>query len=214
MPAYRGKRLFDFLVVIATSPIWLPILGIIAGLVRVFIGSPVFFRQHRAGLSGTPFQVLKFRSMNDARDGRGALLSDEQRLTPFGRWLRATSLDELPELINVIRGDMSLVGPRPLLVQYLPLYSEQHRRRHNVRPGITGLAQVSGRNALTWPERFDLDVWYSEHMSAAVDMKILISTVGAVLGRRGISAAGEATMQPFTGYGPPAPSQSMSEEAR
>src|SRR5512146_261709 len=158
MQTYAGKRLLDLTVVLLTSPVWAPLLLAVAVLVRVRLGAPVLFRQRRAGLDDQPFDVLKFRTMTDERDAEGNLLPDERRLTAFGRRLRATSLDELPELVNVLRGDMSLVGPRPLLVQYLPLYSDVHRRRHRVRPGITGLAQVSGRNALSWPERFDLDV--------------------------------------------------------
>jgi lipopolysaccharide/colanic/teichoic acid biosynthesis glycosyltransferase len=153
-------------------------------------------------MGGRPFQILKFRTMTDLRDADGALLPDAERLTPFGRWLRSTSLDELPALWNVLRGDMSLVGPRPLLVQYLPLYSARQARRHEVRPGITGWAQVNGRNALTWPQKFELDVWYVENRSFWLDLRILWMTLLVVLRRDGISAHGEATMPPFTGNGP------------
>ena len=200
MPSYRGKRALDLAIVLLASPIWLPLLLIVAVAVRLRLGSPVFFRQARAGLNDRSFKLLKFRTMTDDRDASGHLLPDEQRLTPFGRWLRLTSLDELPELLNVLRGDMSVTGPRPLLIQYVPLYSPNHRRRHEVRPGVTGLAQVSGRNALSWPERFDLDVWYVDHASLGLDMSILARTAGALLGRKGISAPGEATMPYFTGY--------------
>jgi lipopolysaccharide/colanic/teichoic acid biosynthesis glycosyltransferase len=156
-------------------------------------------------MGGRPFQILKFRTMTDLRDADGALLPDAERLTPFGRWLRSTSLDELPALWNVLRGDMSLVGPRPLLVQYLPLYSARQARRHEVRPGITGWAQVNGRNALTWPQKFELDVWYVENRSFWLDLRILWMTLLVVLRRDGISAHGEATMPPFTGNNDPDP---------
>jgi lipopolysaccharide/colanic/teichoic acid biosynthesis glycosyltransferase len=205
---YRGKRLFDLALVLAAAPLWVPALGVVALLVRRRLGTPVLFRQRRPGLHGRPFELRKFRTMTDARDASGRLLPDAERLTPFGRWLRSTSLDELPELVNVLRGEMSLVGPRPLLEAYLPLYSERHALRHAVPPGLTGLAQVSGRNALTWPERFDLDVRYAETNSLAADVAILWRTVRAVVRREGISAAGDATMYAFTGYDsapPPAP---------
>ena len=197
---YRGKRALDLLLVIAAAPLWLPVAAAVALLVRRRLGSPVLFRQPRPGLDGRAFTLLKFRTMRDAYDAAGAPLPDAERLTPFGRWLRSTSLDELPELWNVLRGDMSLVGPRPLLERYLPRYSARHRRRHAVRPGITGLAQVSGRNALGWPERLDLDVVYVERCGPRLDAVILWRTVRAVVGREGISAAGEATMPEFTGY--------------
>ena len=164
------------------------------------LGAPAFFHQVRTGLAGAPFWIIKLRSMTNERDDRGRPLPDAQRLTPFGRWLRRTSLDELPEVLNVLRGEMSLVGPRPLLPQYLERYSERHRRRHDVRPGLTGLAQVSGRNALGWAERFDLDVEYVERCSLRLDVAILWRTVRAVFSRHGVSAAGEATMPEFTGY--------------
>jgi lipopolysaccharide/colanic/teichoic acid biosynthesis glycosyltransferase len=157
------------------------------------------FRQERAGLDGRPFQIVKFRTMTDARGPDGALLSDADRLTPFGRFLRSTSLDELPELWNVLRGDMSLVGPRPLLMRYEPLYTPRQRRRHDVRPGITGWAQVNGRNAMSWEARFELDVWYVEHRSLGLDLRILWRTVATVLRREGVSQAGHVTMEPFAG---------------
>jgi lipopolysaccharide/colanic/teichoic acid biosynthesis glycosyltransferase len=179
-----------------------PLLAVVAVAVRLRLGRSVLFTQTRPGLGGRPFALRKFRTMTDARDSDGRLLPDTARLTPFGRWLRSTSLDELPELWNVVRGEMSLVGPRPLLTAYLPLYSERHRRRHDVVPGITGLAQISGRNALTWPDRFDLDVEYADRCSLALDLRILARSVGAVLRREGISAEGDATMYAFTGYDP------------
>ncbi len=200
MPGYRGKRLFDIFTVLLAAPLWVPVLGVVAAVVRWKIGSPVLFRQVRPGLDGRPFEMLKLRTMTDGRDASGALLPDADRLTPAGRRLRSTSLDELPELFNILRGDMSLVGPRPLLMSYLPRYSVHHRRRHDVPPGLTGLAQVSGRNALAWSERLDLDVAYVERCSFALDIEILRRTVSAVILRRGISAAGEATMAEFTGY--------------
>jgi sugar transferase EpsL len=197
---YRGKRAMDLILVAGTAPIWMPLLATAGLCVRVRLGRPVFFRQLRAGRGGERFELLKLRSMTDARGPDGNLLPDEHRLTAFGRFLRATSLDELPELLNVLRGQMSLVGPRPLLAEYLPLYSERHRRRLEARPGLTGLAQVSGRNALSWSERFDIDVWYVEHASLLLDLKILTRTLWALATRRGISAPGEATMRYFQGY--------------
>jgi lipopolysaccharide/colanic/teichoic acid biosynthesis glycosyltransferase len=172
---------------------------VLVWLVRSKLGSPVLFRQVRPGLNGKPFEMVKFRTMTDERGADGALLSDAQRLTPFGRFLRASSLDELPELWNVIKGDMSLVGPRPLLMEYLSLYTPEQARRHEVRPGITGWAQVNGRNAISWADKFALDVWYVEHLSLWLDVQILWRTVRKVLVRDGISAAGEATMTAFTG---------------
>jgi lipopolysaccharide/colanic/teichoic acid biosynthesis glycosyltransferase len=213
---YPGKRVFDLAVVLGSAPVWLPILGIATLLVRRRLGTPVLFRQHRPGLHGRVFELRKLRTMTDARDASGRLLPDAERLTAFGRWLRSTSLDELPELLNVLRGDMSLVGPRPLLEAYLPLYSERHRLRHAVRPGLTGLAQVSGRNALTWSDRFDLDVRYAETNSLWLDLVILWRTVRAVVQREGISAPGDATMPAFTGYAaapPPAPRPAPSPRA-
>ena len=200
MHSYPGKRLIDIVLVVGSAPLWVPVVAVVAALVRLRIGTPVLFRQTRAGLGGRPFTMVKFRTMTNARDAAGALLPDERRLTPFGRLLRRTSLDELPELLNVLRGDMSLVGPRPLHMAYLPRYSARHARRHDVRPGVTGLAQVSGRNALTWPEKFDLDVEYVDRASLSLDVAILWRTVRAVLFREGISAANDATMPEFTGY--------------
>lgn len=193
------KRAFDLILTLSTLPIWLPLLAFVALLVRIRLGAPVFFRQHRPGLRGQPFQMLKFRSMTDRRDNTGNLLPDADRLTPFGRWLRSTSLDELPELFNVIAGQMSLVGPRPLLMQYLPLYSERQARRHEVRPGLTGWAQVNGRNAISWEEKFELDVWYVDHQSLWLDLNILLRTMINVFARHGISAADNVTMSEFTG---------------
>ena len=203
---YRGKRAFDLTLVLVAAPLWLPLLAAVAVLVRVRLGAPVLFRQQRPGRDGRLFELRKFRTMTSARDAHGNLLPDAVRLTPFGRWLRSTSLDELPELLNVVRGEMSLVGPRPLLPAYLPLYSARHALRHAVPPGITGLAQTSGRNALDWPERFELDVRYVENNSLAEDVRLLWRTVRAVGGRDGINAAGDATMYAFTGYGPARPS--------
>lgn len=196
------KRLFDLVVTVLAAPVWLPVLGVVALLVRQKLGSPVLFTQTRPGLGGRPFTLYKFRTMTDARDAAGNLLPDAERLPPFGRFLRSTSLDELPELWNVLRGDMSLVGPRPLLMQYLGRYTPRQARRHEVRPGITGLAQVSGRNALSWDDRFELDVWYVENHTLALDLKILWQTVAKVFKREGISAQGEATMPEFQGSTP------------
>jgi sugar transferase EpsL len=195
------KRAMDLLLVFALAPLWVPALLLLAVIVRVRIGSPVHFVQSRPGLHGRPFLLRKFRTMTGARDPSGVLLPDCDRLTPFGRWLRATSLDELPELWNVLRGEMSLVGPRPLLTEYLPLYDATQRRRHEVRPGITGWAQINGRNAITWEEKFRLDVWYVDHRSLWLDARILWITVDRVVRRHGISAEGEATMRPFAGSG-------------
>ena len=193
------KRLVDIVASAAVLVVLSPVLAATALLVRVKLGSPVLFRQVRPGLDERPFGLIKFRSMTDARDAHGELLPDARRLPPFGRWLRSTSLDELPELWNVLRGDMSLVGPRPLLMQYLPLYSPEQRRRHEVRPGLTGLAQVEGRNALTWDEKFAADVRYVDRQSLWLDLTIIARTVTMILRRDGISAPGEATMPPFTG---------------
>jgi len=176
-----------------------PLILCLAWMIRRRLGSPVLFRQVRPGLQGRPFEMIKFRTMRDAADSNGQPLPDADRLTPFGRWLRSTSLDELPELWNVLKGDMSLVGPRPLLMEYLPLYSPEQARRHEVRPGITGWAQVNGRNAISWEEKFALDVWYVDHHNLWLDMKILYMTLRKVLVRDGISAEGEATMPKFTG---------------
>lgn len=193
------KRLFDILVAcLALLLFSLPLL-LLTWQVRRKLGSPVFFRQTRPGLSGRPFNMVKFRTMTNARSVDGQLLSDSDRLTVFGRFLRASSLDELPELWNVLKGDMSLVGPRPLLMDYLPLYSTEQSRRHEVRPGITGWAQVNGRNALSWEEKFALDVWYVDNQSLWLDIQILWLTVKKVLIREGISAPGDATMPVFRG---------------
>lgn len=200
MVGYPGKRLLDLVIVTAAAPVWLPALAIVGLLVRLRLGTPVFFRQVRPGLAGRPFEMIKFRSMTDALGVDGTPLNDAERLTPFGKKLRATSLDELPELVSVLKGDMSLVGPRPLLMRYLPLYSERHMRRHDARPGITGLAQVSGRNALSWQEKFELDVEYVERCSPRLDIAVLWKTLRSVFARHGISAEGDATMPAFTGY--------------
>ena len=193
------KRLFDIIVVGITAPFWGTIVLILGLLVRKKLGSPVFFRQERPGLHGKIFRLMKFRTMTDQRDDKGNLLPDAVRLTPFGKWLRSTSLDELPELLLVLKGDMSLVGPRPLLVQYLPLYNKEQARRHDVRPGLTGWAQINGRNAISWEQKFALDVWYVDHQNLWLDIKILFLTVWRVFNRHGISAANEATMPVFTG---------------
>ena len=193
------KRLIDLLASVFGLLILAVPLAVLAWLIRRKLGSPVFFSQVRPGLHGKPFRMVKFRTMTDERDASGALLPDAQRLTPFGRFLRASSLDELPELWNVLRGDMSLVGPRPLLIAYLPLYTPEQARRHEVLPGITGWAQVNGRNAISWAEKFALDVWYVDHRSLWLDVRILWMTVRKVLVRDGISAAGEATMPRFEG---------------
>lgn len=193
------KRLFDFVCALLALLLFALPLLLLAWLIRRKLGSPVLFRQVRPGLHGQPFEMVKFRSMTDARDVQGALLPDAQRLTAFGRFLRASSLDELPGLWNVLKGDMSLVGPRPLLMEYLPLYTPEQARRHAVRPGITGWAQVNGRNAISWPDKFALDVWYVDHCSLWLDVKILWRTARKVVVRDGISAAGEATMPKFTG---------------
>ena len=193
------KRLFDIFVSLLMLILLAPVILIVAILVRTRLGSPVLFRQQRPGLGARPFGMMKFRTMTDARGPDGALLSDAERLTGFGRFLRSTSLDELPSLVNVLRGDMSLVGPRPLLMQYLPLYNEFQARRHEVRPGITGWAQVNGRNALTWREKFAYDIYYVDNRSFLFDLKILALTAWKVVRRDGISAAGEATMPGFFG---------------
>jgi len=176
-----------------------PVLLVVSLLVLLTMGRPVLFRQQRPGLRGKPFTLYKFRTMRDARSASGELLPDDLRLTTFGKWLRSTSLDELPELFNVLKGEMSLVGPRPLLMEYLPRYSPEQARRHEVKPGITGWAQVNGRNALTWEEKFRMDVWYVDHWNLWLDMKIVLLTIWKVLKREGISAEGCATMPVFTG---------------
>ncbi|SAI73890.1 exopolysaccharide biosynthesis glycosyl transferase [Bordetella ansorpii] len=193
------KRTLDVVLALLALLSLSPVLLTAALVVRVSLGRPVLFRQARPGRDGALFEMLKFRTMRDACDAEGRPLPDAQRMTRVGRLLRSSSLDELPELWNVLRGDMSLVGPRPLLPAYLPLYSAQQRRRHEVRPGITGWAQVNGRNAVAWPERFEMDVWYVDHRSLALDLRILWLTLGKVLRRQGISAHGSATMPPFQG---------------
>jgi lipopolysaccharide/colanic/teichoic acid biosynthesis glycosyltransferase len=193
------KRLFDLLMSLSLLLVLALPLLLLCAMVRRKLGSPVLFCQTRPGLQGQPFMMVKFRTMTDKRGPDGILLPDAQRLTTFGRFLRASSLDELPELWNVLRGEMSLIGPRPLLMEYLPLYSTEQARRHEVRPGITGWAQINGRNALSWDERFRLDVWYVDHRSLGLDLRILWLTVRKVLMREGISAQGEATMPRFTG---------------
>jgi lipopolysaccharide/colanic/teichoic acid biosynthesis glycosyltransferase len=193
------KRLFDLSVAIVALILLSPLIAVVALAVRINMGSPLLFRQARPGWHGKPFTLLKFRTMRDGADGSGQMLPDDERLTPFGRFLRRTSFDELPELINVLKGEMSLVGPRPLLLEYVPLYSAEQARRHEVRPGITGLAQVSGRNAISWEERLRLDAWYVDHRSFALDLRILWQTVVNVLAARGISEPGQATMQRFRG---------------
>ncbi len=194
-----GKRCVDFTLALIALIVLSPILLVTALLVRIKLGSPVIFRQQRPGLRGEPFMLFKFRSMTDARDANGALLSDEVRLPPFGRFLRGSSLDELPELINVLKGEMSLVGPRPLLMEYLNHYTPEQMRRHEMRPGVTGWAQINGRNLLSWEKRFELDVWYVDHVSPILDLKILLLTLKKVVVREGVSAEGHATMPSFTG---------------
>jgi len=194
-----GKRLVDIVLSLLGLIILSPVLLVTALLARVKLGSPVLFRQERPGLNGKIFILCKFRSMTDRRDENGALLPDGIRLTPFGKFLRSTSLDELPELWNILKGEMSLVGPRPLLVQYLPLYSAEQRRRHNVRPGLTGYAQVNGRNAISWPEKFKLDCWYVDNLSFRLDMKIILKTFSKIFSRSGVSSETSATMEPFQG---------------
>ena len=200
----RFKRLVDFLFSFAALVFLAPLLVVTALLVRWRLGAPVLFRQKRPGHGERPFQLLKFRTMTNARDASGALLPDAQRLTPFGRWLRATSIDELPELLNILRGEMSFIGPRPLLMQYLLLYTPEQARRHDVKPGFSGLAQISGRNAICWEKKFRLDVWYVDHQSFWLDLRIFLITIWKVIRRDGISAAGEATMSPFKGSAPAA----------
>ena len=194
-----GKRFFDILGALAGLIVLSPVLLTLVFLVRRHMGAPAIFAQRRAGLKGKPFVLYKFRTMNDLRDKQGELLPDEARLTEFGQFLRRLSLDELPQLWNVLKGDMSLVGPRPLLLDYVPLYDETQRKRLDVKPGVTGWAQINGRNAIGWNEKFALDVWYVEHYHLGLDMKILLRTVLKILKREGISAAGEATMPRFMG---------------
>lgn len=197
--SYSGKRLFDLVVGGTALIAFLPLMILVFLIVRLFLGTPVIYRQFRPGLRGELFGCLKFRTMTNDRDKEGSLLPDAQRLTPVGRLLRSLSLDELPELINVMRGEMSLVGPRPLLARYLPLYSQTQMRRHDVKPGITGWAQINGRNHLDWDQKFDLDLWYVDHQSFWLDVSILIKTIVQVFRRDGIANAGHATMPEFQG---------------
>ena len=193
------KRLFDVFTSALSLLLLSPVFTFVAWQIRRRLGSPVLFRQVRPGLHGKPFEMIKFRTMRDAVDAHGNPLPDSERMTPFGSFLRSTSLDELPELWNVLKGDMRLVGPRPFLMEYLPLYSPEQYRRHEVRPGITGWAQVNGRNALSWEDKFKLDVWYVDNRMLWLDLKIIFMTIKKVMVRDGISAEGEATMQKFTG---------------
>lgn len=193
------KRTFDVAASASALLLLSPVLLGVAYLVRKNLGSPVLFRQVRPGLNGKPFEMIKFRTMLDAVDEQGNVLPDDVRLTSFGRFLRSTSLDELPGLWNVLKGEMSLVGPRPLLMEYLPLYSKEQARRHEARPGVTGWAQVNGRNAISWDDKFALDVWYVDNQSLWLDIKIIFLTIKKVVVRDGISAEGEATMSKFTG---------------
>jgi lipopolysaccharide/colanic/teichoic acid biosynthesis glycosyltransferase len=193
------KRAFDIVVSASALIVLAPVLAVVGLMVRRWMGPPALFRQLRPGLNGRPFELIKFRTMRNAVGPDGRPLPDAERLTPFGRWLRATSLDELPELWNVLRGEMSLVGPRPLLMEYLPLYSPEQSRRHDVRPGITGWAQVNGRNAISWTRKFELDVWYVDRHNLWLDVKIIVMTIRRALERDGISAPGSATADKFEG---------------
>lgn len=193
------RRALELVIVVLLALLLAPVYATVAALVRIVMGRPVLFQQWRPGLKGRPFRLLKFRTMRDARDHGGQLLPDSKRLTCLGQFLRRTSLDELPELLSVLKGDMSLVGPRPLLMKYLPLYSPEQMRRHDVKPGITGWAQVNGRNALTWEEKFALDVWYVDHQSLQLDIKIFLLTILRILAREGINHPGHATMREFMG---------------
>jgi len=193
------KKIIDLIIAVVALIILLPLIILIGIMVKIKLGSPIFFRQVRIGLNGKPFILIKFRSMSNARDDKGNLLPDELRLTRFGRLLRSTSLDELPEILNVLKGEMSLVGPRPLLPEYMELYNDEQKRRHEVKPGITGWAQVNGRNSTSWEERLKMDVWYVDNWSIWLDIKILFMTVIQVISRRGINADGCATMPKFTG---------------
>ena len=193
------KRIFDFLSALTALFFLFPIIILVAILIRIKLGSPIIFTQDRPGLNSKVFKMMKFRTMLDRKDSCGNLLPDSERMTKFGSFLRSTSLDELPGLFNVLKGDMSLVGPRPLLIQYLPLYNKDQSRRHDVRPGITGWAQVNGRNAISWENKFSLDVWYVDNQSFWLDLKILVLTVKKVFVREGINAAGHVTIEPFKG---------------
>ncbi|QCO20709.1 sugar transferase [Acinetobacter cumulans] len=193
------KRILDIAIASTALILLSPVYFMVAHKVKKNLGSPVLFRQVRPGLHGKPFEMVKFRTMKDALDAQGNPLPDSERLTPFGKMLRSTSLDEMPELWNVIKGDMSIVGPRPLLMEYLPLYNHEQAKRHNVRPGITGHAQVNGRNAISWEKKFELDTWYVENQSLWLDFKIMLKTVKKVIAKDDINAEGEATMTKFTG---------------
>ncbi|MGG0237751.1 sugar transferase [Bacillus rhizoplanae] len=193
------KRLFDLVISLSLLLCFSSVIFVVAILVRLKLGSPILFKQQRPGLYGEPFYLYKFRTMTDARDNNGEFLPDQVRLTSFGKFLRKYSLDELPQLINVVKGNLSLVGPRPLLMEYLPLYSNEQAKRHHVKPGITGWAQVNGRNAITWEEKFELDVWYVNHQSFLFDMKILFLTVIKVFKSEGINQVGHVTMERFSG---------------
>ncbi|ALH94710.1 sugar transferase [Acinetobacter equi] len=193
------KRLLDIVIASTALVVLSPLYAFVAYKVKKNLGSPVLFRQVRPGLNGQPFEMIKFRTMKDAVDAEGNPLPDSERLTAFGKMLRSTSLDEMPELWNVIKGDMSIVGPRPLLTEYLPLYNKEQAKRHDVRPGMTGYAQVNGRNAISWEEKFKLDTWYVENRSLWLDFKIMLKTVKKVIAKDDISAEGEATMTKFTG---------------
>jgi len=203
---FAVKRLIDIIAAVAGLILLGPVLLLLAAVIRIKLGSPILFRQQRPGLNGRPFDLIKFRTMTDARDAQGKLLPDEQRLPAFGRFLRSTSLDELPELFNVLKGDMSLVGPRPLMMKYLPRYSPEQARRHEARPGITGWAQINGRNAISWEERFKLDVWYVDNWSLWLDFKIILRSIAIVVGRKDITQGGRATMDEFMGTPKRAPS--------
>jgi sugar transferase EpsL len=207
----RLKRPLDFVAALGALTVLSPLVAVVAGLIRLKLGSPVLFRQKRGGWKGEPFYVLKFRSMTDERSPTGELLPDEQRLTKFGMFLRHSSIDELPGLVNVLRGEMSLVGPRPLIYEYVDRYTPQQRRRHEVRPGITGLAQVGGRNALTWEQKFELDVQYVEQYSLAMDAQIVARTVGKLIAPTDVSADGHATMPLFMGT--PEPDRAAPEKS-
>ncbi|ENU32065.1 hypothetical protein F991_00047 [Acinetobacter sp. CIP-A165] len=196
------KRLLDIIIASSALILLSPLYFYVAYKVKKNLGSPVLFRQVRPGLHGKPFEMIKFRTMKDAVDAHGNPLPDNERLTPFGKMLRSSSLDEMPELWNVIKGDMSIVGPRPLLMEYLPLYNKEQAKRHNLRPGMTGHAQVNGRNAIGWEEKFKLDTWYVENQSVWLDFKIMLKTVKKVIAKDGINEAGEATMTKFTGSTP------------
>jgi lipopolysaccharide/colanic/teichoic acid biosynthesis glycosyltransferase len=197
-----GKRIFDLVIAISAFVLLAPVMALVALLVRLRLGASVLFRQRRPGFRGRPFTLLKFRTMTDARDPSGRLLPDGERITGLGRFLRSSSLDELPELINILKGEMSLVGPRPLLMQYLGRYTPEQMRRHNVRPGLTGWAQVNGRNAISWEERFALDCWYVDNLSFRLDLQVLLRTIGMVMRREAISQQGHATMSEFLGTVP------------